>query len=137
MPAVQDPFDDLQQSYGRCLRAKGFIERFYDIFLASHPDIAPMFRNTDFQKQRLALRRGISIAISHAAGGSLVKQSMEHMADVHSRRGHAPVPPKYYVHWVDSLLQAIAELDPEFSPALGARWRKGMAVVVETFTARY
>jgi len=134
---MHDEFNDLQQSYGRCLRGKGFIERFYAIFLASHPDIAPMFANTDFQKQRLALRRGISIAISHAAGGSLVKQSMERMADVHSRKGHAPVPPHYYALWVDSLLQALSELDPEFSPGLAERWRAGMGVVVHTFTARY
>jgi len=134
---MRDQYDDLQQSYGRCLREKGFIERFYDIFLASHPDIGPMFANTDFQKQRLALRRGISIAISHAAGGTLVKHSMEHMADVHSRQGHAPVAPRYYALWVDSLLQAVSERDPEFSPALGARWRTGMALVVDTFTARY
>jgi hemoglobin-like flavoprotein len=134
---MQDEFNDLQQSYGRCLRGKGFIERFYDIFLASHPDIAPMFANTDFQKQRMALRRGISIAISHAAGGNLVRQSMEHMADVHSRKGHAPVAPRYYSLWVDSLVQAVSEMDPEFSPKLGERWRTGMGVVVATFTGRY
>ena len=57
---MADNYDDLQQSYGRCLRGKNFIERFYEIFLASHPDIAPMFAETDFQKQRMALRRGIS-----------------------------------------------------------------------------
>lgn len=134
---MRDEFNDLQQSYGRCLRGKGFIERFYEIFLASHPDIEPMFSHTDFQKQRLALRRGISIAISHAAGGTLVKQSMEHMADVHSRKGHAPVDPKYYALWIDSLVRAVSETDPEFSPALGERWRTGMGVVVSTFTARY
>lgn len=134
---MRDEFNDLQQSYGRCLRGKGFIERFYEIFLASHPDIGPMFSHTDFQKQRLALRRGISIAISHAAGGSLVRQSMEHMADVHSRKGHAPVAPKYYALWVDSLVQAMSERDPEFSPRLGERWRTGMGAVVDTFTARY
>lgn len=55
---MADSYDDLQQSYGRCLRGKNFIERFYEIFLASHPDIAPMFAATDFQKQRMALRRG-------------------------------------------------------------------------------
>ena len=32
---MADSYDDLQQSYGRCLRGKNFIERFYEIFLAS------------------------------------------------------------------------------------------------------
>ena len=70
---MKDQYDDLQQSYGRCLRAGGFIERFYEIFLASHDQIELAFSSTDFQKQRLALRRGISIAISHAAGSYLSK----------------------------------------------------------------
>jgi len=130
---MADNYDDLQQSYGRCLRGKNFIERFYEIFLASHPDIAPMFADTDFQKQRMALRRGISAAISHAAGSTLTKRTIDQMADAHSRGGHAPVPPKLYRYWVDSLAQAVSEMDPEATPQLIARWRQGMGVVVDTF----
>jgi hemoglobin-like flavoprotein len=130
-------FDDLQQSYGRCLRSKGFIERFYEIFLASHPAIAPMFASTDFTTQRMALRRGISMAISHADGSGLVRRGIDEMASVHARSGRAPVPPALYGHWVDSLLQAVSECDPQASPALLERWRLGMGAVVATFTARY
>lgn len=134
---MADNYDDLQQSYGRCLREKNFIERFYEIFLASHPDIVPMFAETDFQQQRMALRRGISAAISHAAGSSLTKRTIDQMADVHSREGHAPVPPELYRYWVDSLAQAVTEMDPEVTPQLIARWRRGMGVVVDTFVAHY
>ena len=52
---VSDQYEDLQQSYGRCLRDKQFIERFYQTFLASNPAIPPMFASTDFNKQRMAL----------------------------------------------------------------------------------
>ena len=65
---MSDKYEDLQQSYGRCLRDKQFIERFYERFTASHPAIAPLFARTDFSRQRMALRRGISVAIFHAAG---------------------------------------------------------------------
>ncbi|MGE5318986.1 MAG: globin domain-containing protein [Hyphomicrobiaceae bacterium] len=134
---MTDNYDDLQQSYGRCLRGKNFIERFYEIFLSSHPDIAPMFAETDFQKQRMALRRGITAAISHAAGSSLTKRTIDQMADTHSRKGHAPVPPELYRFWVASLVQAVSEMDPEATPALIARWRQGMGAVVDTFVAHY
>ena len=134
---MADSYDDLQQSYGRCLRWKNFIERFYEIFLASHPDIAPMFAETDFQKQRMALRRGISAAISHAGGSSLTKRTIDQMADTHSRKGHAPVPPELYRYWVGSLLQAVREMDPEATPALIERWRQGMGAVVDTFVGHY
>ena len=134
---MADNYDDLQQSYGRCLREKNFIERFYEIFLASHPDIAPMFAETDFQKQRMALRRGISSAISHAGGSSLTKRTINQMADVHSRKGHAPVTPELYRYWVESLVQAVGETDPEVTSQLLERWRQGMSVVTDTFISHY
>lgn len=134
---MPNKFDDLQQSYGRCLREKNFIERFYEIFLDSHPEIRPMFANTDFQKQRMALRRGISAAITHASGSALSRSTMDQMAHAHSRRGHAPVRPDLYPHWVDSLVQAVKETDPEITPALEQRWRQGMQIVVDDFSRHY
>lgn len=130
-------FDDLQQSYGRCLRDKNFITRFYEIFLASHPDIAPMFAKTDFRTQRMALRHGISAAILHASGSTLPKRTIDQMAKVHGREGRAPVSPELYPYWVDSLVQAVSEHDPEATPALLERWRQGMGIVVQTFIQHY
>ncbi|MCX7556716.1 globin [Xanthomonadaceae bacterium JHOS43] len=132
-----ETFDDLQQSYGRCLREKNFIERFYEIFLASHPDIAPMFEKTDFNTQRFALRRGISVAIEHANGSRLAERTMNQMADTHSRKGSVPVPPSLYRYWVDSLVRTVDEVDPQSSDALLERWRTGMNKVVSTFQAHY
>lgn len=126
-------FDDLQQSYGRCLREKNFIERFYEIFLESHPAIRPMFDKTDFQTQRMALRHGISAAISYASGSSLTRRTVDQMAAAHSRSGHAPVSPELYPYWVDSLVQTVKEMDPQATPQLLSRWRQGMSVVTDTF----
>ena len=130
-------YDDLQQSYGRCLREKNFIERFYEIFLESHPSIRPMFEKTDFQTQRMALRHGISAAISYASGSSLTKRTMNQMADVHSRKGHAPVSPDLYPHWIDSLVKTVQETDPQATPELLSRWRHGMSIVTTDFSGRY
>ena len=134
---MADQYEDLQQSYGRCLRDKRFIERFYEVFMASHPAIAPMFVDTDFGAQRMALRRGISVAILHAAGSGLSRRTTEQMADVHAAHGRAPVDPALYPYWIDSLLAVIAETDDEATPALLARWRTAMGVVCATFTERY
>ena len=126
-------FEDLQQSYGRCLRDKHFIERFYETFLASSPSIPPMFAGTDFNKQRMALRRGISVAISHAAASPLARRSTAEMAQVHSAKGRCPVDPALYPYWIDSMLKVIEETDQEANPALMQRWRQAMGVVCATF----
>ena len=130
-------YDDLQQSYGRCLREKNFIERFYEIFMVSHPDIAPMFAKTDFNTQRLALRRGISAGIEHASGSRLAENTVKRMAEVHSRNGRVPVPPSLYRYWVESLVTAVSETDPQADDKLLERWRKGMNKVISSFTEQY
>lgn len=134
---MSDQYIDLQQSFGRCLRDRNFIERFYEVFMASNAEVAAMFARTDFQRQRLALRRGISVAIFHASGSSVVKRSMQQMADVHSRSGRCPVAPHLYPYWIDSLLTVIAETDAEADEALLARWREAMGVTIGTFIGAY
>lgn len=134
---MADQYDDLQRSYGRCLRDRRFIERFYEVFMESHPEIAPMFADTHFGRQRMALRRGISAAIFHAAGSTLTRTTVEQMADVHSLRGRCPVDPALYPYWIDSLLAVIVETDPEIDERLQARWRQAMGVVCATFAERY
>lgn len=134
---MHDPFDDLQRSYGRCLRNPRFIERFYQIFMASHVDVPALFAHTDFSRQTMALRRGISAAIAHAGGSTLSQRTMMQMAQVHAKQGRAPVPPALYPYWVDSLLLAVAENDPHYSPQLGMRWRAAMQQVTAFFVRSY
>jgi hemoglobin-like flavoprotein len=134
---VSTDYDDLQRSYGRCLRNRDFIARFYEIFLASHPAVPTLFARTDFNKQRLALRRGISIAISYAAGSDIVKRSTAEMADAHGRSGRTPVEPGLYPFWIDSLVKAIAENDDQADAKLLARWREAMGKVTRHFIEHY
>lgn len=114
-----------------------FIERFYEIFLASHPEIRLAFAHTDFDRQRRLLRRTLTNAIMYAAGSEVVKQEVNRMAMVHSQRGHAPVQPRLYTYWVDSLIQTIREFDPELTPPLEARWRLAMGCVIDHFSRNY
>lgn len=135
---MQDDFTDVQRSYGRCLNGPAnFIDRFYEIFLDSAPEIRPSFNRTDFGRQRRALRRGITAAILYAGGSPLVSGTVEQMAEIHSRRGRAPVEPFLYRYWVESLMKAVSESDPDFTPALEARWRAALAPVIDTFVERY
>lgn len=136
MTASTDVYADLHQSYGRCLRDRDFIGRFYEVFLASNPDVPPLFAHTDFNKQRMALRKGITMAIFHAGGSRVVGRGIDEMGAVHARDGRCPVPAALYGDWIASLLEVVEATDPEATPELMARWREAMGVVVETFRAR-
>ncbi|MCC5812158.1 MAG: globin [Ectothiorhodospiraceae bacterium] len=132
-----DRYHDVQQSYGRCLQTKRFIDRFYEVLMESHPAMRPAFARTDFSAQRRALRRGISTALMYAGGESFVEEGVATMAHVHSRAGRAPVEPRYYTCWLESLVQTIRESDPQLTPALERRWREAMQVVIQRFTDAY
>lgn len=134
---MPDTYADVQASYGRCTRKKGFITRFYQLLLDSDERMAPMFANTNWTQQNKALRRGISIALTYAGGSKIVERSLEEMADVHSRRGRAPVDPQLYVHWRQSLLQAVREHDDRLTPELESKWADALKKTTDFFVERY
>lgn len=130
-------YDELHQSYGRCLNSGPFITRFYEIFLASHPDVPVAFAKTDFDRQRRLLRRTLTTAIMYAAGSDIVASQVDRMAEIHSRKGHAPVQPHLYQYWLDSLMAAIREHDPKLDAELEDLWRQAMMPIVDRFTSCY
>lgn len=136
-PATGTNVDALHQSYGRCLRNGRFVERFYDILLDSHPDVRAAFAVTDFDRQRRLLRRTLTTSIMFAAGSDIVVEEVNRMAQIHSRRGKAPVQPFLYAYWLESLMQTIAEHDPELTPELKQSWRDAMGCIIKHFSAQY
>ena len=130
-------FEDVQASYGRCTRQKGFISRFYELLLASDDRIRTMFENTNWTQQNKALRRGISIALTHAGGSSIVDRPMGEMAEMHSRHGGVPVDPVLYRHWRESLLQAVREFDPQINPKLEENWSVALKKATDHFVDKY
>lgn len=129
--------EPIQASYGRCLRDRNFITGFYARLQACDPQIEAMFARTKWPQQQKALRRGISAALTYAGGSTIVQGMMEQMAEVHSRRGRAPVPPEFYRYWMDSLMAAVREHDPKLTPELEAGWRGALEVTVQYFIDRY
>lgn len=129
--------EPIQASYGRCLRNKAFITGFYQRLQGCDPTVEKMFEHTNWPQQQKALRRGISAALTFAGGSNIVQGMMTQMADVHSRRGRAPVPPDYYRFWMDSLMASVREHDPKLTPELEATWRDALETTCQYFIDRY
>ena len=130
-------FQDVQASYGRCTRQKGFITRFYELLLDSDDRIRHMFESTNWTQQNKALRRGISIALTHAGGSDIVDRPMKEMAELHSRKGGLPVDPELYHYWRESLLQAVHEFDPQINPTLEKNWSVALKKATDKFVGQY
>ena len=130
-------FEAVQASFGRCLRERGFISHFYSVLLDSSDEIRGMFETTDWPKQQRALRRGISVALTYAGGSGIVSRPMDDMARVHSRKGRVPVKPELYQLWIEAILSAVREFDPQLTPALEQQWRAALDVATRRFIELY
>jgi hemoglobin-like flavoprotein len=117
---------DVDASYARCVTNPKFLDRFYEIFVRSHPDIGPMFKDTDFAKQKMALRSGLSLLLMLEAGKPFAVETLSKIGATHGAKGKWNVPHKLYPYWIDSLMAAIKECDPEFKPELETPWKNAL-----------
>ena len=87
-----------------------------------------LFRATDMEKQVGMLRASL-YTMMHASGNSiLASNQVEAMGGRHARLG---VTAGLYDMWLESLLAAAAETDPEFTPEVERAWREGLGPGIE------
>jgi hemoglobin-like flavoprotein len=120
---TKDEIRQVKRSFARCFLEEDLILRFLNIIVESHPEIAPHFKNTDFVQIKLLLRQGVNCVIMYAEGVFAGEFCLEELRISHNRK-HMNINPKYYPYWIQSLIQAISELDPQYTPELGELWRE-------------
>lgn len=132
--AILKTFDE---SLVRCQAQAGFLDRFYEIFLASSPMVRAKFSNTDFVHQKRALRMSLH-AMALAAEDEVAGPAkyLESFAERHSGRS-LNIGAEYYDLWLDSLLQTVRETDPECSAEVLQSWERVMMVGIGYLLSRY
>lgn len=126
-----------EESLKRCSANPRFLERFYEIFLACSPKIAEKFRNTDFARQREALNGSLHamvLAVRDEPG--LLDKHLAGLAERHSSRGFG-IGSELYDYWLDSLLAAVKEIDPQYDKKVHDAWERVMLVGIEYMLSRY
>lgn len=112
--------DNVFQSYGRCCRDEQFFVDFYTFFMDSSEQIRQRFLDTDMAAQRHLLRNGIMQLILTARGMS--DRKLRALGESHNRH-HYNIDPAWYDLWLDALMEAVRQHDPDYSPTLEAEWR--------------
>ncbi|HKJ70160.1 MAG TPA: globin [Gammaproteobacteria bacterium] len=128
--------DDVKKSLGRCLHRGDVFDTFYRIFLEQDPRIRQMFANTDWNEQKRLLRHGMNNVIAFHDDSYTARKALERIRYTHGR-DRLNIPPDLYDAWVESMVQAVRELDPEVSPALEASWRQVLGEGVAFVRAGY
>lgn len=122
---MERPVEIFQQSLARVIGDGAynpdFIGRFYEIFTAKSERIADLFKHTDMAAQHAMLHDSLSFLADYALSGRPGPQ-LENIARVHSR-SRRDIPPELYDTWLESLLEAVGEFDPEFDDEVELAWR--------------
>jgi hypothetical protein len=122
-------FDQIfESSYGRVMQRGAynpeFIDGFYRRFLASE-DVARRFARTDMARQKTMLHDSLQTLVQFSRSRRLTPQ-LARLARVHSR-GEQDIPPGLYERWLDSLMETVAEFDPQFDQTVELCWRLTLA----------
>jgi hemoglobin-like flavoprotein len=127
---------DFYDSLDRCLLAPGFLTRFYEIFLASSPEVREKFRDTDFSRQTRMLRASLHMTLAAGYGSPEAPAHLERLAILHGKGGRN-IGPHLYRLWLDALVQAASEHDPDFTPDLATAWRDMLTPGINILVAAY
>ena len=133
----QTVLETFERSLGRCTSQSEFLDRFYDRFLASSPKIKEKFKDTDFVRQKRALKASLHLILLAAGdeGGDPGKY-LSDMAEKHNAK-HLDIGAELYDFWLDSLLETVKESDPQWDAQVGKAWEEVMMVGIHYLTVRY
>lgn len=124
-----DVIQRARDSLSRCVADPDFTQRFYDLFMDSSEEIAELFRQTDFERQKRVLQDSLFVMLV-AAGTTKgpAHEELERLAERHLQLG---IKPEMYTVWLDKLLEAAREFDPEFTDDLEEDWRDALRDPIE------
>ena len=114
---------EVKKSLGRALLNGDIFDTFYGIFLQADPRIPVLFANTSWEDQKGLLRQGVNNVISFYEGSVTAKSAMDRIRHTHGR-DRMNIPPDLYDKWVESMIKAVEQHDPQFTPELAQHWRE-------------
>ena len=129
--------ETFERSLGRCTSQTRFLDLFYTKFLASSPKVRAKFEDTDFVRQKRALKASLHLIL--LAAGDEDGNAGRYLADVAEKHNakHLDIGAELYDLWLDSLLETVEECDPEHDPEVARAWEEVMMVGIHYLTVRY
>lgn len=132
-----------EESYARVIgegvgigdQGRVFFSRFYSIFFSKSQQIRDKFAHVDIDAQVVVLQKSMFHMISFYATRTATEY-LENIADCHNRDRYG-IKPEFYDIWLDSLIETVAQLDPEYEDNLALAWRLAMTPGIQFMKFQY
>jgi len=97
-----------------------FLNRFYEVFLASSPEISEKFAHVDMEKQKTAVKESFFLIVSAATDRApWALEQLNRLAHQHRKLN---ITSEQYALWRKSLLNVVRECDPQFDEDVERSW---------------
>ena len=123
-------------SLKRCEANPGFLASFYERFMKSSDEVARYFRFTNFEKQHKMLMKSLELSARATEGDREGLREIAMRAETHSRP-YLNVRPPLYQLWLDSLIAAASEFDPEWDDETEQAWRRILGFIIKHMVSHY
>jgi hemoglobin-like flavoprotein len=125
-------------SFGRCRAAAGFLDAFYQRFIASSDEVRAKFAGTDMKRQVRMLEDSLLVVAVAIQGeeGSPARDDLPRIAARHSRQD-LDIRPGLYDVFLECLVETVRTHDPQFTNEIEAAWRETMRFGIDYMSARY
>jgi len=130
--------DTFLASLGRCRATPGFLDAFYQRFVASSDEVRAKFAKTDMMRQVQMLEDTLFVVANAVQGeeGSPARSDLPRIAERHSRRD-LDIGPELYDLFLECLIVTVRTHDPKFTPEVEAAWREVMGFSIDYMRKRY
>jgi hemoglobin-like flavoprotein len=139
IPAVNaSTRDTFLASFGRCRATPGFLDAFYQRFVASSYEVRAKFAKSDMLRQVQMLEDTLFVVANAVQGeeGSPARSDLPRIAERHSRRD-LDIRPELYDLFLECLIVTVRTHDAKFTPEVEAAWRETMGIGIDYMRKRY
>ena len=137
-PMLGTTVEGFLASLKRCQASPLFLTSFYERFVDSSDEVREKFAHTDFEKQTKMLADSL-LVLAVAAQGRQDSPSWDALPRLAARHSKAQldIAPHLYDLWLECLIQAVKDSDPQFSPNVEHAWRETLAVGIAYMKGNY
>ncbi|MBU2707142.1 globin [Zooshikella marina] len=112
-----------------------FFEAFYEHFMATSPEIAARFVNTEMSHQRRMLEKSFYKLLTFYATNNAADY-LEKIAQLHDHK-HLNIKPVWYDLWLEALMATLRKFDPDYSDEIELAWRLVLSPGITFMKYRY
>lgn len=113
---------DVTRSCQRCLEIPEFFDTFFRELPSRAPAVFDLVEGSEGVVLRSFLRNAIALVLLDAAGSQQARERLSRIRTLHGQKG-LNLNLEDCSHCIESLMVAIREHDPEYTPSLGHKWR--------------